>query len=53
MAAVPTALVEDIALVGPAAKIKDELQRWEETVITSMLLQADPRTLPAIVDAIG
>jgi F420-dependent oxidoreductase-like protein len=53
VAAVPTALIEDIALVGPAAKIKDELQRWEQTVVSSLLLQADPRTLPAIVDAIG
>ena len=53
MAAVPTALIEDIALIGPAAKIKDELQKWEQTVITSLLIQADPRMLPTIVDALG
>jgi hypothetical protein len=53
MAAVPTALVEDIALIGPTAKIRDELQKWEATVVTSLLVQADPRTLPAIVDALG
>jgi F420-dependent oxidoreductase-like protein len=53
MAAVPTALIEDFALIGSAAKIRDELQKWEPTVVTSFLLQADPRTLPAIVDALG
>jgi F420-dependent oxidoreductase-like protein len=53
MAAVPTALIEDIALIGPAAKVKDELQKWEQTVITSLLIQADPRMLPTIVDTLG
>ncbi|QGN48140.1 LLM class F420-dependent oxidoreductase [Micromonospora sp. WMMD558] len=45
IAAVPTALVEDIALIGPTAKIKDELQRWRETVITTLLVQGGPRQL--------
>lgn len=53
IAAVPTALIEDIALIGPIAKIRDEMQLWEQTVITSMLLQADPRMLPTIVDALA
>ena len=53
MAAVPTALIEDIALIGPAAKIKDELQKWESTVVTSLLVQADPHMLPTIVDILG
>ena len=53
MAAVPTALIEDFALIGPAAKVKDELQKWEQSVATSLLIQADPRTLPTIVDTLG
>jgi len=53
MAAVPTALVEDIALIGPPAKIKDELQLWESTVVTSLIVQAPAALLPAIVDALG
>jgi hypothetical protein len=28
MAAVPDQLVDDIALVGPAARIRDHAQRW-------------------------
>jgi F420-dependent oxidoreductase-like protein len=53
MAAVPTRLIEDIALIGPGAKIRDELQRWEQTVITSLLIQADPAQLPAIADVLS
>ena len=53
IAAVPTALVEDIALIGPKAKIKDELQKWESTVITTLLLQTHPSMLPAIADVLG
>ena len=50
IAAVPTALVEDLALIGSPAKIKDELARWRETVITSLLVQGDPSQLNQIAD---
>jgi hypothetical protein len=53
IAAVPLALVEDVALVGPPAKIRDELQLWEQTVVTTLLLQAPPPALQMIVDALG
>jgi F420-dependent oxidoreductase-like protein len=45
IAAVPTAMVEDVALVGPWAKITDELQRWKDTVLTTFSLNCDPRHL--------
>ena len=38
IAAVTTPMVEDIALIGPPDKIRGELARWEETVITTMLI---------------
>jgi F420-dependent oxidoreductase-like protein len=45
IAAVPTKLVEDVALVGPWAKVTDELQRWQQTVLTTFSLNCDPRHL--------
>jgi F420-dependent oxidoreductase-like protein len=45
IAAVPTKLVEDVALIGPWAKITDEIQRWKQTVLTTFALHADPRHL--------
>lgn len=47
IAAIPTALVEDVSLIGPAAKVKDELQRWEQTCATTLLLQGDGARLRA------
>ncbi|HEY2297698.1 MAG TPA: LLM class F420-dependent oxidoreductase [Jatrophihabitans sp.] len=53
IAAVPTTLVQDVALVGPLAKIRDELSLWRRTVITTLLVQTDPRLLPMIADVVG
>ena len=38
IAAVPTEMVEAISLIGPPAKIKDELSLWEESVVNTMLI---------------
>lgn len=51
--AIPTSLVEDTSLIGPAAKIREELQAWEETVVTSLLLRGDAATLEKIAGALG
>ena len=47
-AAVPTAMVEDIALVGPAEKIRDDLDAWRESRATTMLVNGDVATLRTI-----
>jgi len=49
-AAVPTRLVEDVALIGPMAKIRDELPLWRDTVLTTLMLTADPRHLPTLAE---
>jgi F420-dependent oxidoreductase-like protein len=53
IAAVPTALVEDIALVGPKDKVLDELQRWNDTVLTTMLVSGPPELLGQIAELVG
>jgi F420-dependent oxidoreductase-like protein len=53
VAAIPTRLVEDTALIGPAAKIRDELAAWEETVVTTLLVRGDAATLRAVADALS
>lgn len=47
-AAVPLELVQDVALVGPPDEIRRRLPAWRATAVTSLLVQADPRTLPQI-----
>src|SRR3990172_5458614 len=48
MAAVPTRMVEDIALIGPLGKIKDELPAWKASVLTTMLVNGPPPLLETI-----
>lgn len=51
-AAVPTALVEATSLIGPVEKVRDELARWEETCITTMLLGGPPSLLRQMAELV-
>ena len=52
-ASIPLSMVEDVALVGPAGKIREELQRWEDTCLTTILLSGPPTLLPVLADILG
>lgn len=49
--AVPLELVEEVALVGPAAKVARDLERWESTAVTTLLLQGDPSSVLTVLAA--
>ena len=53
VAAVPDQLADEISLVGPIERIKDRLQAWRETPVTSLLVSArsvtDLQTLAELV----
>jgi F420-dependent oxidoreductase-like protein len=53
IAAVPTGLVEDVALVGPRAKVLDELDAWKATALTTMLVSGPPALLAEIAELVG
>ena len=52
IASVPLALVEDVALVGPEDKIREDLERWRETCITTLLVAGAPDQLRRIADLV-
>ncbi|WP_163541779.1 LLM class F420-dependent oxidoreductase [Occultella kanbiaonis] len=52
-AAIPLELVLDVALVGPPAAIREQLAAWESSVVTTLILQTDPRLLPALAEVLG
>ena len=52
-AAVPTAMVEDVYLVGPPEKIRDDLQRWRETCITTLLVAGPAPILRQVAEIVG
>jgi F420-dependent oxidoreductase-like protein len=44
-ARVPQALIEAMALIGPADKIRHDLDAWRESVVTTLLIQGGPDTV--------
>jgi hypothetical protein len=51
-AAVPTRLVEDVALVGPADKIRADLEMWRESAVTTMVVSGAAQQLRTIADLV-
>jgi F420-dependent oxidoreductase-like protein len=49
-AVIPTAMVEDVALVGPPAKIRDDLDARRGTLTTTLVVQGDLHALRTVVD---
>ncbi|HEY5625225.1 MAG TPA: LLM class F420-dependent oxidoreductase [Dehalococcoidia bacterium] len=52
-ASIPLELVEDVALIGPPGKIKDELPKWKDTCLTTMLLAGPPQMLETVADLVN
>ncbi len=40
-AAIPTELIEKLSLIGPKEKIRDDLEAWRESLVTTLLIQGD------------
>ncbi|OJG05526.1 hypothetical protein BG618_03122 [Pseudonocardia autotrophica] len=51
--AIPTSMVEQVALIGPKAKIAEELPVFRDSLITTMVVDGSPehlRTVRELVD---
>jgi F420-dependent oxidoreductase-like protein len=44
-AALPRALLEQLTLIGPADKLRHDLEAWRESLATTLLIAGDPATL--------
>ncbi len=53
IAAVPLQMVQDVALVGPIDKVRDDAARWEESLVSTLVVSGDPPLLEALAGAIG
>jgi F420-dependent oxidoreductase-like protein len=53
IAAVPDALVDEVALVGDRDRVADRLEAWKESPVTTLLVQAhDPATLRTMAELV-
>ncbi len=44
-AAIPAALIEELSLIGPPDKIRHDLDRWRESIVTTLLVAGDAATV--------
>jgi F420-dependent oxidoreductase-like protein len=51
-AAVPTSLIEDTALIGPKEKVRDDLDRWKESIATTLLVSGSTDTLQTMAELV-
>jgi len=48
--AIPLEMVEDVALVGPIDKIREEIPRWRQSCLTTLLLSGPASSLGAVAN---
>ncbi|HLH67346.1 MAG TPA: LLM class F420-dependent oxidoreductase [Solirubrobacteraceae bacterium] len=51
-AAVPQRLIEQLALIGPPAKIRHDLEAWRESPVNTLLVNGDPAALRAAAEVV-
>ncbi|HSO99799.1 MAG TPA: LLM class F420-dependent oxidoreductase [Solirubrobacteraceae bacterium] len=51
-AAVPTALLEELTLIGPPAKIRHDLEAWRDSIVDTLLIGGDRETLRAAAELV-
>jgi probable F420-dependent oxidoreductase, Rv3520c family len=52
IAEIPLKLVQDVALIGPIGKIKDELPAWKDTCLTTMMISGPPQMVQTAAELI-
>jgi F420-dependent oxidoreductase-like protein len=51
-AKVPTKLIEELSLIGSREKIADDLAKWRESVVTTLLITGDAATLRSAAEIV-
>ena len=44
-ATIPSELIQKMSLLGPADKIRHDLEAWEDSFVTTLMIQGDPSLL--------
>jgi F420-dependent oxidoreductase-like protein len=51
-ARIPSRLIEQLSLVGRPEKIREDLERWRESIVTTLLVAGDAATLRAAAELV-
>ena len=47
-----TALIEAMSLIGPPEKIRHDLDKWRESVVTTLLVSGDVNTVRSAAEIV-
>jgi F420-dependent oxidoreductase-like protein len=50
---IPLEMVSDVALIGPRERIRDDLARWSESVVTTLAISGSPQLLETMAELVG
>jgi hypothetical protein len=50
---VPTAFADEISLVGPKERIRDRLEAWKSSPVTTIIISGGVDTLRAMAELVG
>ena len=51
-AAVPRALIEQLALIGPPDKLREDLEPWRDSIVTTLLVGGDANTIKTAAEVV-
>ncbi len=51
-AKIPRALIEELSLIGTSEKIREDLEKWRESIVTTLLISGDAATLRAAAELV-
>jgi F420-dependent oxidoreductase-like protein len=51
-AKIPAALIDELSLIGSREKIRDDLERWRESIVTTLLVSGDAATIRAAAELV-
>ena len=51
-AKIPRTLIEELSLIGPPEKIRDDLAKWRESIVTTLLVSGDAATLRTVAELV-
>jgi F420-dependent oxidoreductase-like protein len=51
-AKLPTSLIDEISLVGPPDKIRHDLDKWRDSIVTTLLVAGDQNTVRAAAEIV-
>ena len=51
-AKIPRRLIDDLSLIGPADKIRADLDKWRESIVTTLLVAGDANTVRTAADLV-